>query len=78
MGKVKFDFTDADLLMDVKLRTKKLEGYYRILSIPKDRDFVFIHLAELGIREVSYEQLQQRFEYYNKTMRQWMPCEKVG
>lgn len=76
MNKVQFDFTDADLLMDVKLRDKKREFQCRILSI--DKDFVYIHLCLLEIREVTYKQLQENFEYYNKTMRQWHNCEKVG
>jgi hypothetical protein len=77
MNKVQFDYSDADLLMDTKLRHKNLATYCRVLSIPLGES-VFIHLGNIGIIEVSYKQLQISYEYYNKTMRQWKPCEKVG
>lgn len=69
--KVPFDFTDADLLMDVKLRTKDRQAYYRIIFMTES----IIVVGQIGI---TYEQLRLGFEYYNRTMRQWMPCEKVG
>jgi len=71
MKKVPFDFTDAELLMDVKFRTKDRQAYFRIIFLTKKN----IVIGQIGI---TYAQLQLGFEYYNKTMRQWMPCEKVG
>lgn len=70
-NKIPFDFTDVDLIRKAGFRTKDKKEYFNLTHI---REFEL----EVGFRRLNYQTLFDKCEYYNETLNQWLPCEKVG